>query len=89
MCFKVAYFLWKVRVANESKGVICLAVTFRHSTVITVGLTSSEEMVGCRVVQTNRERMLCVQRIAWWHGKGKHKYYHGRNTHAQLPPLAL
>ena len=41
---KLLTFYGIVRVANESKGVICLAITFRHSAVSRVGLTSSEEM---------------------------------------------
>lgn len=41
---KLLTFYGIVRVANESIGVIC--ITFRHSTVTRVGLTSSEEMQG-------------------------------------------
>lgn len=43
---KLLTFYGIVRVANESKAVICLAITFRHSVVTRVRLTSSEEMSG-------------------------------------------
>lgn len=43
---KLLTFYGIVRVANESKAVICLPLTFRHSVVTRVRLTSSEEMSG-------------------------------------------
>lgn len=66
-----------VRVANKLKGVICSGITFRHSTVTRVGLTSSEEMQGQGCANWLREDVMCrkisvvaqkgeAQILPWW-----------------------